>query len=133
MELKSVSIQTFFKPKKLNKMVTVIGYAVRQRKDGTTFIALELSGGLEMQQSQTTGNFYATTKRCSIPSTFDENFAKMMVGEKIEGDVVRVEAEPYEFVNKRGEIMLLQHSYAYRPKGSVELIGNTQVSDLQLA
>lgn len=115
-------------------MVTVIGYAVRQRKDGTTFIALELSGGLEMQQSQTTGNFYATTKRCSIPSTFDENFAKMMVGEKIEGDVVRVEADPYEFVNKRtGEIMLLQHSYAYRPKGSVELIGNTQVSELQLA
>ena len=134
MELKSVSIQTFFKPKKLNKMVTVIGYAVRQRKDGSTFIALELSGGLEMQQSQTTGNFYATTKRCSIPSTFDENFAKMMVGEKIEGDVVRVEADPYEFLNQRtGEIMLLQHSYAYRPKGSVELIGNTQVSDLQLA
>ena len=115
-------------------MVTVIGYAVRQRKDGSTFIALELSGGLEMQQSQTTGNFSATTKRCSIPSTFDENFAKMMVGEKIEGDVVRVEADPYEYVNQRtGEIMQLQHSFAYRPKGSVELIGNTQVSDLQLA
>ena len=114
-------------------MVTVIGYAVRQKKDGSTFIALELSGGLEIQQSQTSGAFYITTRRCFIPSTLEENFTKMIIGEKIEGDVVRVEAEPYEFVNKRGEIMLLQHSYAYRPKGSVELIGNTQVSDLQLA
>ena len=54
-------------------MVKVTNYAVRERKDGTTFIALEITGGLEIQQSQTTGNFYATVKKCSIPSTFDEN------------------------------------------------------------
>lgn len=113
-------------------MVTVTGYVVRQRKDGTTFIALEISGGLEIQQSQTTGNFFATVKRCSIPSTFNETVAQMMVGKEIEGNVVRVETSAYEYVNKRtGEVMVLQHSYAYRPSNSVELIGHTQVEELQ--
>jgi len=115
-------------------MVTVTGYAVRQRKDGTSFIALELSGGLEIQQSQTTGNFYATQKKCSIPSTFSEEVGKIMVGQQIEGDVVRVEVDPYDYVNKRtGEVMILQHSYAYRPKGSFEAIGHTKVSEIQTA
>ena len=82
-------------------MVQVTNYAVRERKDGTTFIALEITGGLEIQQSQTTGNFYATVKKCSIPSTFDENIAKTMIGQQIDGEVVRVETDPYEYVNKR--------------------------------
>ena len=115
-------------------MVQVINYAIRTKKDGSTFIALVLSGGLEIQQSTTTGNFYATQKCCSIPSTLDETTAKMMVGQQIEGTVERVAAEPYEYTNKRtGEVLQLQHSYAYRPKGSVELIGHAKVEDLQVA
>lgn len=34
-------------------MVTVTGFAERQRKDGNTFITLELTGGVELVQSQT--------------------------------------------------------------------------------
>jgi hypothetical protein len=115
-------------------MVTVTSYAVRKRKDGTNFIALELSGGLEINQSQTTGKMYATVKKCSMPSTFDELIAKTMIGQQIDGDVVRVETDPYEFFNKRtGEVMILQHAYSYRPKGSMELIGQTQVGELEMA
>ncbi len=114
-------------------MVTVTNYAIRTRKDGSTFIALELSGGLEIQQSQTTGRLYATQKRCSMPSTFDESTAKMMVGQQLEGTIERVASDPYEYTNKRtGEVMQLQHTFAYRPKGSVELIGHTEVKDVQL-
>ena len=115
-------------------MVTVTSYAVRERKDGTEFIALEISGGLEIQQSQSSGNFYATIKKCSIPSTFDENIAKSMIGQQLEGNVVRIDTEPYEYVNKRtGEVMILQHGYAYRPAGSMELIGHSQVQEIQMA
>ncbi len=115
-------------------MVTVTNYAARTRKDGTEFFTLELTGGLEIQQSQTTGKMYATVKKCSIPSTFDENIAKTMIGQQIEGDVVRVETDPYEYTNKRtGEVLLLQHIFAYRPKGSMELIGQTKVGELELA
>ena len=51
-----------------------------------------------------------------------------------ESDIVRVNVPAYEYINKRtGEIMQLQHSFAYRPEGSMELIGQTQVSELEMA
>ncbi len=93
---------------------------------GESFVLLELSGGIELVQSQNTGKFYATSRKCRIPSTFSVEVAKLMVGQQIEGDVVRVETEPYEYINKvTGEMIVLAHSYAYRPKGSMELIGET--------
>jgi len=115
-------------------MVTVTNYSTRVRKDGTTFIALELSGGVELVQSNNTGKFYATVRKTSIPSTFDEAIAKGLIGSQMKGDVVRVQVDPYDFVDKRsGEIIKLQHSYSYRPEGSIELIGQTQVNNLQMA
>jgi hypothetical protein len=48
-------------------MITVTGYSERTRRDGTTFIALELSGGVELVQSQNSGKFYATVRKTSIP------------------------------------------------------------------
>jgi hypothetical protein len=95
---------------------------------GESFVLLELSGGIELVQSQNTSKFYATTRKCRIPSTFSVDVAKLMVGQQIEGDVVRVETEPYEYINKvTGEMIVLAHSYAYRPKGSLELIGETNL------
>lgn len=113
-------------------MVTVTSYKVRQNKSGENFIALELTGSLEIVQSQNTGNLYATVRRCSMPSTFDEGIAKVMVGSQLEGEIVRVASDPYEYINKRtGEVLTLAYSYAYRPKGSMELIGTGKVEDLE--
>ena len=113
-------------------MVTVTNYSVHERKDGTEFITLELTGGLELVQSQSTDNFYATVRKCQIPSTFDEDMARLMIGSTVQGEIVRVASEPYEFVNKRtGEVMMLSHSYAYRPQNAVELIGTTRVEEMQ--
>lgn len=115
-------------------MVQVTNFHVVEKKDGTSFISLELTGGLELVQSQNTGRFYATARKCRIPSTFDATVAKMMVGQQIDGEIVRVTVDPYEYASPTtGEVMTLQHSYAYRPKGAVELIGQTQVKDLQPA
>lgn len=116
-------------------MVRVTAFHVRERKDdGSTFVALELTGGLEMVQSAATGKFYATVRKCSVPSTLDEATAKLMVGSTMEGEIVRVESDAYEFVNKRtGEVLTLSHSYAYRPAGAMELVGHTQVSEFQAA
>ena len=52
-------------------MVTVVDFAKRIASDGREFIALILQGGLCLVQSKNTGNFYATVKKCSIPSTFE--------------------------------------------------------------
>ena len=45
-------------------MVHVKNYALRERKDGETFISLELAGGLEMVQSPDTGKFFAYVCLC---------------------------------------------------------------------
>ena len=112
-------------------MVTVTGYKEIAKKDGGTFISLELSGGLELVQSSSSGGFYATVRKVRIPSTFDETIAKMMIGQQIEGEVVRIQTEPYDYLNKRtGELMTLTHAYSYRPKGSIELIGETRVQEM---
>jgi hypothetical protein len=115
-------------------MVQVTNFQEVETKEGKTFISLELTGGLELIQSQTTGKFYATVRKCRVPSTFDSNIAKLMVGTQLDGDIVRVETDPYEYVNKRtGEVLILQHSYAYKPIGSMELVGHSHVQEIQMA
>ena len=88
-------------------MVTVKDYAVRKRKeDGSEFIVLILQGGLSFVQSQNTGNYYATVKQCSIPSTFDEATAKQMIGERVPGSVLKKQCDTYEWTNKdTGEVL----------------------------
>jgi hypothetical protein len=100
-------------------MVTVKDFAIRQAKDGREFVALILQGGLHIAQSKQTGNQYATVKKCSIPSTFDEETAKGIIGEKIPGSVQRKACEPYDWVNKEtGEIIHLDYRWAYVPEGA---------------
>lgn len=106
-------------------MVTITSFAVRETKDGRSFITLELSGGVEFVVSQATGRPYATTRRCSIPCTFDEITAQGLVGSQIPGEIVKQETEPYEFINKvTGDVMLLSHTYSYQATPQSELIGD---------
>ena len=100
-------------------MVTVVDYAVRKSQDGREFNVLILQGGLSLVQSKQSGNYYATVKRCSIPSTFDSETAKLMVGEKIMGSVQKKACEPYVFIVKEtGEEMQLDYRWAYLPDGA---------------
>ena len=56
------------------------------------------------------------------------------MNQKIEGEIVRVQCDPYDFTNPRtGEVITLTHTYAYRPNEAMELVGHTQVNDLQTA
>ncbi len=115
-------------------MVTVTNYVERTRKDGSIFIALEITGGVELVQSTNSGKFYATVRKTNIPSTFSKEIAKGIIGSQMKGDVIRVTTDPYNFVDKRtGETIQLQHSYAYSPEGSTELIGSSRVESLQMA
>jgi hypothetical protein len=115
-------------------MVTVTNALERVKKDGTSFTVIEISGGAELVLSQTTQRYYATVRKCTVPFTGSLEVAKMLIGQKIDGEIVRVICEPYEFTNPRtGEAIQLQHSYAYRPKDSQDLVGHTQVQELVMA
>jgi len=114
--------------------VTITNALERVKKDGKTFPVLEISGNAEIVLSQTTQKYYCTLRRCFIPFTGTMEVAKMMIGQKIDGEIVRTIVEPYQFTNPRsGEVITLQHSYSFRPKDSQDLVGHTRVQELSMA
>jgi len=109
-------------------MLQVTNYAVKTRKDGTTFIALELTGNVELVQSMNTGKFYATVRKCSIPTTFDEHIAKTLIGSSMEGTVARVSCDPYDYTIKpSGEVIQLSHTYAFQPVESSSVLSKREM------
>lgn len=98
-------------------MVTIVNYKERLKDDGTSFFVLELQGGIEMTQSKTTGMFYATAKKASIPTTFNETTCQGLIGTQLEGSIIKVDSEPYEYViEETGEEILLAHRWVYSPE-----------------
>ncbi len=100
-------------------MVQVVGYSLKTPKEGKPYVALELEGEIEMVQSQNTGRFYATVRRCTISSTFDEMTAERMVNKQMAGSIERVSCEPYEFtIRETGEVTLMSYRWDYQPEGA---------------
>lgn len=99
-------------------MVKIVDYKPRQSKDGEQFFALIIEGGLEMVKSRQTGRYYATSKKASVTSTFDELTCKELIGERIAGSVQKVECEPYEMTIKdTGELVTLNHRWIFLKEG----------------
>ena len=109
-------------------MVKIVNYSERNSEDGSTFFALVIQGGLEFVKSQETGNFYATARKSSITSTFDEETCKALIGTEIPGVIVKLECDPYEYtIKETGERITLSHKYAYIPDvpSDKEISGST--------
>ena len=101
--------------------VNIIDYKERINSDGEPFFALILEGDLEMVQSSETGRYYATARRTSITSTFNEETCKRMIGRSMPGSIQKVDSEPYEYtVPESGEIITLSHRWEYQPEASME-------------
>lgn len=115
-------------------MVTVTNYQKKINAEGKEFVVLELSGGLTLVQSNTTGKFYATVRKCSIPSTFNELTAKQLLGSQIQGEIVKQETSNYQWTNKdTGEILTLNYHWCYQPTPQSELIGSSKLLELKTA
>lgn len=115
-------------------MVTVTNYVKRTTTEGKEFITLELSGGLTLVQSSSTGNFYATVRKCSISSTLDENTAKQLIGTQLHGEILRQETSNYQWTNKAtGEVLTLNYHWCYQPTPNSELIGSSKTLELETA
>lgn len=98
-------------------MVRIINYIQRTSEEGKPFFVLEVQGGIEMVKSQKTGQFYATARKASITSTFDEVTCKALVGTEMPGSIIKAECEPYEYaIRDTGEIIMLSHRFVYEPE-----------------
>lgn len=103
-------------------MVTITGYATRQRKDGTSFIVLMITSGVELVQSQSSGQWRAVVRKTTIPASFDEQVAKSVVGTQLPGSIVRVQCDSYQLTNEQtGEVLTMSHTYGYSPDGATVL------------
>ncbi len=95
-------------------MVTIIGFNERTNAEGEVFFALTVQGGIDMVASKTTGKFYATARKCSVPSTFDETTCKALIGQQMPGIIKKVPCEPYEYtIKSTGEVITLEHHWEY--------------------
>jgi hypothetical protein len=74
-------------------------------------MSLELTDDAELVQSQNTGRFYATVRRCFISSTFDEETAKALI------DTENHSADLYAHLGGYNEITL---SAPFTPEKHVE-------------
>src|ERR1035437_2374748 len=102
-------------------MTTVVSYSLKENKEGKPFVNLELEGNLTMVQSQESGKFYATKKKCFINSTFDEKTAKSVIGTQIPGSIERVDVQEYEYtILATGEVITLNHSWEFVPEGQAK-------------
>lgn len=101
--------------------VHIVDYKQRENSNGETFFALILQGDITMVQSQETGRFYATAKRTSITSTFDEATCQRLIGKEIPGSIRKVECDSYEYtLPETGEIVTLRHRYEFVPEEQAE-------------
>ena len=97
-------------------MITIINAHLREGVKGS-YVSLELQGDVELVQSQNTGRFYATARRCFVYSTFSEQVAKSLIGKSLAGSIRRVKCDPYEYaLPESGEIVTLAHTYQYFPE-----------------
>ena len=99
-------------------MVKIVDFVKRTNRDGKEFNALILQSGIELVKSRETQRWYATAKRASITSTFDDAMCQSLIGTEIPGSVQRVQTEPYEFtVRDTGEVLTLTHRWVYMKDG----------------
>ena len=104
-------------------MVTIIAIRKNVNSKEEEFISLILQGEIDLVQSKETGNYYATARRASITSTFDERTAEGLVGSKLPGVIEKVESEPYDYtVKETGESIKLSHKFEYKPENKLHFI-----------
>jgi hypothetical protein len=109
-------------------MVKIIGLKQMENQDGKPFVSLEIEGGIDFVQSQSTGRLYMTSRKCMMATTFDENKAKSLIGTELPGSVERVETDPYDYTIKdTGEVIILAHRWDYVPEGGTQKIVASQL------
>ena len=95
-------------------MVTISDYRVNVNSEGKSFCSLILQGDVELVRSRTTSRFYATARKTSITSTFDENTCRQLIGKTIKGSIVKVDCDEYDYIiPESGEVIRLNYNYSY--------------------
>lgn len=96
--------------------VTIAGVVVRtSKKDGREFLSITVVGDLDIVTSAKTGNQSLVAMKCNISSNLPVGMASSLIGQQIEGQVVKVPCTPYQWTNPTtAEVVELSHTYRYQ-------------------
>lgn len=95
-------------------MVKVINYLEREKRNGKAFFVLVVQGGVEAVKSVVTGKLYFTAKTTTVPTTFEEETCKTLIGTEFPGSIQKEACEPFEFeVEDTGEIISISTRNVY--------------------
>ena len=98
-------------------MVTIVAFEKRKNQKDQDFNVLIIQGGVEAVTSKQSGKPYLTARKTSIPCTFDDEFAKNMVGSELPGEIQRIECEEYTYeIPGTKDKIKLSHTYVYSPE-----------------
>jgi len=98
--------------------VTIVDFESRKNREGEHFFALILTGETSFVKSLTTGNYYVTKTRASIPTTLDEHECENLIGKEIPGKIERVACEAYKYTHEEtGEVIEISHRFVYLKEG----------------
>ncbi|SDS49003.1 hypothetical protein [Winogradskyella sediminis] len=95
-------------------MVKIVDFKTYQTEDGKDFCTLIVQGGVEAVKSQETERTYLTARTARVACTFNEITCKSLIGTDLNGEIQKVEVEPYEYtIKETGEVITLSHRYEY--------------------
>ena len=95
-------------------MVTVVDYKERSSDEYGEFFVLVVQDGVQIVKSRSSGNPYFTSKRATVPTTFDEEQCKSLIGHEFPGRIETEECETYEYYSEEtGESIMLNHRNVY--------------------
>ena len=99
------------------------------KSDGETFYCLIVEGSVEPVRSEKTGRIYFTARRATVPTTFDQKTCKKVIGTEFEGEVRKVECDPYLYtIEDTGEEIELSHRWEFQDE-SLEMLEKHMVKE----
>jgi len=112
-------------------MVTIKNFKSITKSDGEKFFALIVEGGVQPVKSQKTGRMYFTTRTATVPTTFEEKTCKSVLGTQFNGEIKRVDCEPYDFtIEETGEVITLSHRWEYVDE-NLEILDSHVIKETQ--
>lgn len=102
-------------------MLTVTGIRKNRDDEGNEFISLIIESQLTMVRSKS-GTFYASRKKTSVYSTLDEESARLLIGTKLEGSIVKEPCASYTYTLEDGREIEMDYRWVYSesPQSSLE-------------
>ena len=95
-------------------MVTVKEVKLTENSAGEEFYGLILQSGAMPVKSKSSGRLYFTAKTAFVPTSFDEETAKSLIGTQFEGTIRKVPCDPYDYtIEETGEIIQMSHRWEY--------------------